>query len=126
MKVKLSNKELEVMQILWASDIPLSVSDFTTKNPTLVTSTAQAVLRSLLKKSYIEVADIVQHNKVFARTYRAVLSEKEYLLEKFNDSSLETSSFLVALLDRENDLDTLDQLEELIKKQKEKLTKKGL
>lgn len=123
-KIKLTKKELEIMKILWASKTALSVTDFIERKPTLVTSTIQAALRSLLKKSYIKVESIVQHNKVYARTYIPVLSENEYMMESFNTSSLETKIFLAALIDKENNLDTLEQLEKLIQKQKVKINPK--
>lgn len=120
-KIKLTKKELEIMKILWSCNTALSVTDIIEHKPTLVTSTIQAGLRSLLKKSYIEVDSIVQHSKVYARTYRPVLSEKEYMIDSFNSSSLETEIFFAALIDKEDNLDTLDQLEKLIQKQKSKI-----
>ena len=123
MKYKLSHKEVYVMQILWAAKEELSITDFIQRDPELSTSTVQVVLRSLLKKSYIKVANIVQHNKVFARTYLPVLREEDYMMEQFNSSSLKPNAFFASFIEKEDDLDTLDALEELIKAQKEKLSK---
>lgn len=123
MSIILRNKELDVMQILWSSDTDLSVTDFTERNKSLVTSTVQAALRSLLKKSYIEVADIVQHNKVFARTYRPVLTENEYMMDKFKASSIDKSMFVAALVQQEKNFEVLEELEALISEQKDKLEK---
>ena len=123
MKYKLSHKEVYVMQILWAAKEELSITDFIQRDPELSTSTVQVVLRSLLKKSYIKVANIVQHNKVFARTYLPVLSEEDYMMEQFNSSSLKPNAFFASFIEKEDDLDSLDALEELIKAQKEKLSK---
>lgn len=123
MKYKLSHKEVYVMQILWAAKEELSITDFIQRDPTLSTSTVQVVLRSLLKKSYIKVANIVQHNKVFARTYLPILSEEDYMMEQFSNSSLKPNAFFASFIEKEDNLDTLDALEELIKAQKEKLLK---
>ncbi len=123
MKYKLSNKELNVMQVLWASEKPLSITDFTKYDPSLNTSTVQAALRSLLQKSYIRVAGIEQHKKVFARTYLPSLSETDYMLELFQKSSVNSGSFFAALVKKE-DAKTLEEIEKIIEEQKKKLLKK--
>ena len=120
MKYKLSNKELNVMQVLWAAKTALSITDFTSRDPSLNTSTVQAALRSLLQKSYIKVAGIEQHRKVFARTYLPSLSETDYMLEQFRSSSVDRASFFTALVKKESK-ETLDELAEIIDNQRKKL-----
>ena len=124
MKKLLTNKELEVMEILWKSHTDLSITDFLERNPKMKTSTTQVALRSLLKKSYIKVENIVQHNKVFARTYLPVLTESNYFLAQLNSSSLKPNAFFSCFIEEQNNAETLDEMEEMIKKQKEKLSRK--
>lgn len=124
MKYKLSNKELNVMQVLWAAGTNLSVTDFMKRDSSLNMNTVQAALRTLLRKDYIRVAGIEQHNKVFARTYLPCLTETEYMMEQFQESSLKTDAFFAALVEKE-DLETLDELEKIIARQKERLKRKG-
>lgn len=124
MGCRLSNKELEVMRVLWSAGKDLSITEFVQYDPTLSTNTVQSALRSLLKKSYIEVANIVQHNKVFARTFRPLISETEYMLERFSESTLKTDAFFAALVEKEDDPETLNAMEEIISRQKKKLLKK--
>lgn len=126
MKYKLTNKELTVMQILWAAKTDLSITDFIQWDPTLSTSTVQAALRSLLKKSYIEVANILQHNKVFARTYLPRFTETDYMTEAFRKSSLNIETFFSALVESEESLDTLSELEKIIENQRKKLLEKDV
>ncbi|MCI7180166.1 MAG: hypothetical protein SOY12_02415 [Schaedlerella sp.] len=45
------------------------------------------------------------------------------MMEQFNSSSLKPNAFFASFIEKEDDLDTLDALEELIKAQKEKLSK---
>ena len=124
MKYKLSNKELDVMRILWATKTDLSITEFIQQDPSLSTSTVQVALRSLLKKYYIRVANIVQHSKVLARTYLPCLTETEYMMDRFRESSLKTDTFFAALVEEEEDAETLDAMERIIARQKEKLLKK--
>lgn len=123
MKYRLSKKELYVMQILWKTKEEMSITDFIQYDPSLSTSTVQVALRSLLKKSYIKVENIVQHTKVFARTYLPVLTETDYMTDQLNSSSLKPSAFFAALVEKEEDPEALDALEKLIKEQKEKILK---
>lgn len=124
MKYKLSNKELDVMQVLWAADTDLCITDFIRRNPELSTSTVQVALRSLLKKSYIRVTNIVQHGKVFARTYLPCFTEADYMMEQLRASSLSQDVFIAALVQKEDDPETLATLEKLIAEQRERLMKK--
>lgn len=117
-KYKLSNRELDIMMVFWASEQPLTATDIPKINPDLKLNTVQAVLKKLLKKSYIKVADIVYHNTVLTRAYTSVLSEEEYVISNYNLSSFSTDTFIAALVKEENNPDTLTQIEELIQKQK--------
>lgn len=118
MKYKLSHKELNVMQTLWASGKALSSTDFLQYNPALNPNTVQAALRTLLHKSYIRVTGMEQHNKVFARTYLPCFTETEYMMEQLRESSIKTDAFFAALVEEE-DMNTLDELEKIIARQKE-------
>lgn len=122
MQYKLTNKELEIMRVLWTSKKELSITDFIKINSSLNTSTVQASLRSLLKKSYVRVAGIEQHNKVLARTYLPVLAEADYLMDQIEKSSLHTNEFFAAFIEKES-LESLNELEQLIEDQKKKLQK---
>lgn len=125
MKYKLSHKELDVMQTLWASEKALSSTDFIQINPALNPNTVQAALRTLLHKSYIRVTGMEQHNKVFARTYLPCFTETDYMMEQFRESSIKTDAFFAALVKKE-DMDTLDELEKIITRQKELLKNASL
>ena len=121
MQYRLTNKELDIMRVLWSSDTESSITDFIRLNPSLNTSTVQASLRSLLKKSYVRVAGIEQHNKVLARTYLANLTEFDYLLEQIQESSQGTLAFFAEFIKRETS-DTICELEKMIQERKASLS----
>ena len=122
MKYKLKNQEFNVMQILWETNRELTITDFLEYNPSLKTSTVQVALRSLLNKSYIRVSNIVQHNKVFARAYVPVVTEVDYMMELFDSSSIDPRSFFTTFIEQQTDLESLDELESMVKKQKKILS----
>ena len=45
-KIKLSNREAEVMVVLWNSDKPLAATDIPAINPELSVNTVQAALKT--------------------------------------------------------------------------------
>lgn len=84
-KRRLSDRELEVMQVLWASETPVIASEIQKLNSELNINTIQAVLRKLLQKKMIEVADIVYSGTVLSRSYKPIVSADEYLLLEFEN-----------------------------------------
>ncbi|HIW21445.1 MAG TPA: BlaI/MecI/CopY family transcriptional regulator [Candidatus Dorea intestinavium] len=122
MKTKrLSNIEIEVMNVFWDTEEPLAATDIPKINPELNVNTVQATVRGLLKKSLIKVADIVYHNTVLTRAYLPEISRDEYWANQLEIEAINKPSFLAALIHQEEDLQLLEKLEELIKEQKEKL-----
>lgn len=124
MKAKrLSNIELEVMNVFWDTKDPLAATDIPKINPDLNVNTVQATVRGLLKKSLIKVADIVYHNTVLTRAYLPEMTRDEYWAGQLEVEAINKPSFMAALVNQEDDLDSLTDLEDLIKRQKEKLLK---
>ena len=122
-KVKLSNRELDIMLVLWNSDHPLAATDIPKINEKLSVNTVQAVLKKMLKNNYIKVADIIYHGTVLTRTYEPVLSHEDYILSQLNDTSLTASGLAAALVKQEKNSENLEELEQIIKKQKQLLEK---
>ena len=75
---KITNRELEILQLLWHTDRPLIASEIAALKPDLTINTVQAVLRNLLKYKYIEVAEIVYSGTVLTRSYRPVITEQDF------------------------------------------------
>ena len=123
-KVRLSNRELAIMTVLWNAERPLAATDIPELDPSLNINTVKSALQNLLKKSCIQVADIVYHGTVLTRTYKPILTQESYSSEHFMRFQKSSSSFIAALVKAEKDEKTLDALEKLIQEQKKELRSK--
>ena len=80
MQTKLTGKEQAVLDFLMNSDTSLTASKIVAGDSDFSNNTVQSVLRSLLKKGYVEVANIVYSGTVLCRSY--------CLTQKARDSKL--------------------------------------
>lgn len=124
-KIKLSGRELDVMNVLWSVERPLVASEICKANPSLSINTVQAVLKGLLKRNLIRIAGIVYSGTVLTRSYETVLSASDYSISQFKDSlavinkDVSTVGLIAALLEREdNEEEVINELEELLKERK--------
>ena len=119
---KLSKRENQIMIALWNSSVPLSASALKKNlDEDVSIYTIQQVLQKLLKKDYIKVDRIVQHEKALMREYVPVISQVEYITSFVNQK---TSFELASNFIKENDnLDAIIELEKLINI---KLKEKGI
>ena len=78
----LSEREMNVMQVLWKYEKPMTVTEIVESEKELTTPTVHTVLRKLLDKGYVQVIDTVQTGKVFARQYKAKKTQDEEIEEK--------------------------------------------
>lgn len=118
----LSEKEKEIMLVLWQVNEPLTASSIAENGDALSINTVQALTRNLLKKNYIEVADIVFSGTVLSRRYRPLLSAEAYASENLeiirnNSQNFSTLNFIDHLI-KEDDTVLLDALEKLIQDRK--------
>ncbi|MDO4556990.1 MAG: BlaI/MecI/CopY family transcriptional regulator [Lachnospiraceae bacterium] len=117
-KYKLSKRELETIQVLWNSESPLAITDIPKINSNLNVNTVAVSIRNLLKKQYIEIADVVLHGSSLTRTYRFKLSSEDYFLSQLEELNSTPISIMAALVKKEKNADELNQLEQIIKEQK--------
>ena len=61
----LSEREMNVMQVLWKYEKPMTVTEIVESEKELTTPTVHTVLRKLLDKGYVQVIDTVQTWKSF-------------------------------------------------------------
>ena len=118
---KITNRELEIMQLLWNADHPLIASEIAAMKPDLTVNTVQSVLRNLLKHKYIEVAKIVYSGTVLTRSYRPLITEQDFGIDQvINDlMNIKGYTHLVAsLLNEPVSSSEIDELEEVIRKQR--------
>jgi predicted transcriptional regulator len=124
----LTDKEMQIMKILWKSPEPLVASEITKMDMSLNNNTVQAVIRKLLSKNFIKVADIVYSGTVLTRSYAPALSEKELMVQQFVDQVQETEenipipNLVATLLKHEkNEEKIINELELLLEERKKML-----
>lgn len=125
---KITNRELEIMQLLWHADHPLIASEIAAMKPDLTVNTVQSVLRNLLKHKYIEVAKIVYSGTVLTRSYRPLITEQEFgvnqVIRDFHSfQGLSVSHLVADLLNEPVSASEIDELESIIQKQRALLKK---
>ena len=84
---RLNQREIDILDVLWKSDIPLTSTEIVNNGRGLTQSTVIAVLRKLLKSNLVEVSGITHSGKVLSRTYRPTNASKEILLQNFANES---------------------------------------
>lgn len=129
-ELSLTKKEIDVMTILWESDTPLVASEITKKDESLNINTVQAVIRKLLNKKYIEVANIVYSGTVLTRSYRPTLSKNELTVQRFigqlqENDKVSIPNLVTTLLKHEkNEQEVIKELETLLEERKKMLNQK--
>lgn len=128
---KLTSREVDIMNIFWASEKPLIASEIADSRPDLTVNTVQAVLRKLLKYQLIEVADIVYSGTVLSRSYRPTITSEEFALHEVTSDylafqkTLSKPLLVSALLDTEKDpvktRETIDELQKMLDEYKKNL-----
>jgi predicted transcriptional regulator len=117
---KVTPRDMDILEILWNSEKSLTALEIVHSKSGLTMNTVQAVLRKLLGKNVIEVAEIVYSGTVLSRSYKPSVSQEEFLTMKFSNeinrlhTKISKSSLVSALLDTEEDPEqTLKDIKEL-------------
>lgn len=76
-------RELEILNILWNSEEPMTSSQIVNVGDMLSQSTVQTVLRKLLKAKLVEVTGVTYSGNVLSRTYKPSEASREVILQKF-------------------------------------------
>lgn len=123
----LSKRELDVMNILWGEGKPLIASEIPSRQPGLSVNTVQSVLKKLLERDFIKVAEIVQSGTVLSRSYVPNITPEEYAVTYVTsqihsfDKIVSDSRFFISLFhDVKNDESLVEELEKFIQERKSK------
>ena len=78
--MELTKSEMEIMDVLWASDRPLSRSDLLERSEekTWKDSSVHILLNGLLQKGAIQEAGLVKRSKTYGRVFSPTLTREEY------------------------------------------------
>ena len=82
---RLNPRELDVLNILWKADEPMTSTDIVNQQRGLTQSTVIAVLRKLLKDELVDVTGVTYSGKVLSRTYRATEKSRKVIMDNFAD-----------------------------------------
>lgn len=115
---KLSNREQDVMTVFWKENRSMTASGIVEANPSLSINTVQLAVKNLMKKGFIEVADIVYSGTVLSRSYRYLIRSEDYAaarLKELKESTLNFSTLhLVENLLEDDKTDLLKELKQLV------------
>lgn len=122
MKIKvLSTREIQIMNILWSSDKPLSANQIAEESDDMSVFSVQQVLQRLLKNEIIKVAEIGYSNTVLTRFYVSVLTQAEYVQFLLGDSNLNLYKITSFFIENNTDKNTLQDLKKQIVERQKKL-----
>ena len=79
----LNTRELDILNILWNSGVPMTSSDIVNAGRGLSQSTVQAVLRKLLNANLVKVSGITHSGNVLSRQYEPEASSMNIILHQF-------------------------------------------
>lgn len=121
----LTKRQEDVMNILWDAKKPIIASEIVKTGTDLNINTVQAALRSLIKKNYIEVAEIVYSGTVLTRSYRAIVKREEVPNETANEirKALREEDVFARYIDEFDDSVLLTKLETIIEAKRKELEK---
>lgn len=79
-RVELTKSEMEIMDVLWGSDKPLSRADLLARSEekTWKDSSVHILLNGLLQKGAIQEAGLVKRSKTYGRVFSPTLTREEY------------------------------------------------
>ena len=111
------------MEVLWNYPEGIVASEIVKCNDELQINTVQAVLRSLVKKNYAKVGEIVYSGTVLTRSYVALISKDEYLQNRCKHLAAISSSKKIyqELLNKIEDAAELAELENIVKLRKKEV-----
>lgn len=124
--MKLTKSELEIMNVLWRAERPLTRSEILTmsEDKTWKDNSIHILLNGMLKKEAIKEAGFTRSGKVWGRLYAPNVEIGEYYKENvFLQNGVESYPVLFSAMidDEELTPEIMDKLEEILKKRKERM-----
>lgn len=124
--MELTKSEMEIMDVIWASEVPLSRSDLLEhgEEKTWKDSSVHILLNGLLQKGAIREAGFVRRSKTYGRTFAPNLTREEYYATTIfsHRHKPKMEGLFAALLRRpEVDAQTLERLQQLLEQHRQEL-----
>lgn len=123
--MELTRSEMEIMDVLWESNTPMSRADLLTQSQekSWKDSSVHILLNGLLQKGAIREAGFVKRSKTYGRTFAPTLSREEYFATTIfsHRHKPQITGLIAALLQREDiTAEQLEQIRCLVEKRSEK------
>ena len=121
--MELTRSEMEIMDVLWASDCPLSIADLLERSEekSWKDSSVHILLNGLLNKNAIREAGMVKRSKTYGRTFVPTLTREQYFATTIfsHRHKPEIVGLFAALLQREEITDEdLSRIASLVEQRK--------
>lgn len=115
----LTKSEMEIMDVLWSSQGPMSRSDILESSPqkSWKDSSVHILLNGLLKKGIIQEAGFVKRSKTYGRTFAPSMSREQYFaMSVFSYKNKPNPVSLIAALLEQAELtsEDLSKIRELV------------
>lgn len=126
-KYSLTNKEYEIMKILWDSGRPMLISDILSKADNIADNSLHPMIKKLINDGYIKVVGNIRVVKTTSRLYAPAIDVDEYAamqlegIMKITNRKLDFKNVLAyfAKRNKKNNKDIIAEVEEFIKEYKE-------
>ena len=126
-KYHLTNKEYEIMKILWESDKPMLISDILLEADKVAENSLHPMIKKLINDGFIKVVGNMKVSKTTSRLYAPAITIDEYAaiqlegIVKTSNKKLDLKNVLsyFAKHNKKNNKDVITEVEEFIKEYKE-------
>lgn len=116
--MELTKSEMEIMDVLWGSDKPLSRADLLARSEekTWKDSSVHILLNGLLQKNAIQEAGLVKRSKTYGRVFAPQMTREEYFAETIFSHRYKPDivGLMEALLRRDITPEELDRIASLV------------
>lgn len=117
--MELTRSEMEIMDVLWEAQVPLSRSDLLERSAekTWKDSSVHILLNGMLQKNVIREAGFVKRSKTYGRTFVPTMTREEYFAATIFSHRHKPNivGLIAALLQREDITeDEMEQIKTLI------------
>ena len=116
--MELTKSEMEIMDVLWGSDKPLSRADLLaySEEKTWKDSSVHILLNGLLQKGAIQEAGLVKRSKTYGRVFAPQMTREEYFATTIfsHRHQPDIVGLMEALLRRDITPEQLEKIEALV------------
>ena len=117
--MELTKSEMEIMDVMWESDVPMSRSDLLehSEYKTWKDSSVHILLNGLLQKNAIRQAGLVKRSKTYGRVFVPTMTREEYFANTIfsHRHKPQITGLFSALLEREEiTAEDLERIAEMV------------